>query len=1181
MDVTVVDAIRYGAVTRLLAVLFLTFAVATASAQTPPPTPPTDKKADPKKPEKAEQEPRPVSQELQKKESQQKDAPPAPAPALGTQPAAAVAPATEPEKKDEKKWDVMNPPGPAYDVDLDVTTGTWMSLDVSPDGKEIAFDLLGDLYVMPIGGGEAKALTTGVAWDMQPRYSPNGKWIAFTSDRSGGDNIWYMNRDGSDPKQVTKETFRLLNEPAWSPDSEFLVARKHFTSERSLGAGEMWLYHRTGGDGLQLTKKRTDQKDTGEPVFSPDGRYLYFSDDVTPGAIFEYNKDPNGQIYVIQRLDRESGEIERYVIGPGGSVRPTPSPDGKSLAFIRRVRYKTTLFVRDLESGRETPLFDGLDRDMQETWAVHGLYPTLSWTPDSKSIVFWAAGKIHRIDVASKQVANIPFHVKATRRVQEAVRFPVKVAPEQFDVKMLRWVEVSPRGNQVAYSALGHLYVRDLPSGTPRRLTRQTDHFEFYPSWSRDGKSIVYVTWNDETHGSIRVAPATGGEGRTVTSERGHYLEPAFSPDGSKIAYRTTRDGFLTSALWSNEPAIYVIPAAGGKPVRVSKRGALPQFGASNDRIFFMTFEDEGKRALRSVDIDGGDEREHVVSAFATDFAVSPDEKWLAWTENFDAHVTPFVRTGKSVEIGPKMSSVPVATVTRDAGEYLHWSGDAKRLYWSLGPELFQKDLIDAFAWLNPVSSRAESRDLGGRGTQTAPPAPPDPSTNARDDTGAPEKGTPIGFSHAYDVPSGKLALTGARVITMRGDEVIENGTVVIDRNRIVAVGANVSVPSDAKVIDARGKTIMPGIIDVHWHGGMGSDQIIPQQSWVNYASLAFGVTTIHDPSNDTAEIFTSSEMARAGLIVAPRIFSTGTILYGAKAPFKADINSLDDALAHLRRMKAAGAFSVKSYNQPRRDQRQQVIEAARQTGMMVVPEGGSLFQHNMTMIIDGHTGVEHSIPVAKVYDDVLQLWSKSRTGYTPTLVVGYGGNWGEVYWYQKTNVWADERLQTFVPRRILDARSRRRVMSPDEEFNHFNNATITKQLIDRGVSIQLGAHGQREGLAAHWEMWMFQQGGMTPHEALRAATLSGARYLGMDADIGSLEPGKLADLIVLDANPLENIRNTHSVRYTVVNGRIFDAAAMNEIGNHPRTRKAFFFQQPGNETWGAAAAEAIAHDGD
>ena len=322
------------------------------------------------------------------------------------------------------------------------------------------------------------------------------------------------------------------------------------------------------------------------------------------------------------------------------------------------------------------------------------------------------------------------------------------------------------------------------------------------------------------------------------------------------------------------------------------------------------------------------------------------------------------------------------------------------------------------------------------------------------------------------------------------------------------------------------------------------------------------------------------SELAKSGSVVAPRIFSTGTILYGAKGSFKADINSLDDALFHLRRMKAVGAFSVKSYNQPRRDQRQQVIEAARQLEMMVVPEGGSLFEHNMTMVVDGHTGVEHSIPVQKAYGDVTQLWSQSKTGYTPTLIVGYGGLWGENYWYAKTNVWEDQRLNAFVPRRIIDSRARRRTMAPDDEWNHIDNARIVKRLSDAGVSIQLGAHGQREGLGAHWEIWMFVQGGMTPLQALRAATLNGAHYLGLDKDIGSLEPGKLADLIVLDANPLENIRNTESVRTTIVNGRVFDAATMNEVGNHPRARQPFWFETPGNDAWGrTTAATAEDHD--
>ncbi len=173
---------------------------------------------------------------------------------------------------------------------------------------------------------------------MQPRFSPDGKRIAFTSDRAGGDNIWVMNRDGSSPTQVSKESFRLTNSPAWTPDGDFIAARKHFSGTRSLGAGEIWLYHRTGGDGVQMTKRQTEQKDMGEPAFSPDGRYLYYSMDITPGRTYQYNKDPNDEIYAIQRLDRKTGRTDRFVSGSGGSIRPTPSHDGKWLAFVRRQR---------------------------------------------------------------------------------------------------------------------------------------------------------------------------------------------------------------------------------------------------------------------------------------------------------------------------------------------------------------------------------------------------------------------------------------------------------------------------------------------------------------------------------------------------------------------------------------------------------------------------------------------------------------------------------------------------------------------------------------------------------------------------------------------------------------------------------------------------------------------------
>ena len=1048
----------------------------------------------------------------------------------------ASASATPAPSKDAPKWDVNAAPGPKTTAKLDVTEGTWMTVDVSPDGKDVVFDLLGDIYLLPIGGGEATSLTSGSMWDMQPRFSPDGKLIAFTSDRAGGDNIWVMNRDGSNPRQVTKESFRLLNSPAWSPDGQYIAARKHFTAGRSLGAGEIWLYHVSGGDGLQVTKKANEQKDVGEPVFSKDGKTIYYSMDATPGAFFEYNKDPYAGIYAIRAVNIETGENEGVTGGPGGAVRPVISRDGAKLAFARRIRDKEVLMLRDLISGREWPVYDGLERDMQEAWAIHGLYPTFAWTPDDAAIVIWAGGKLRRVEVKTKAVFDIPFHVKDTRAITEAVRFPIEVAPNEINVKMLRFVEVSPTGDKVLFQALGRLWIRDFPEGKPRRVTAQTDHWEMFPSFSRDGKSIVYTTWDDDKLASVRVVAASGGEGRVLTTKPGHYVEPAFSPDGATVVYRRSEGGYIRSDLYSSNQGIYKIPTAGGASILVTKRGTRPHFGLASDRVFFQKSEGDS-RSLSSIGLDGRDERAHFSSKDATEFKVSPDGKWVAFREGFKAFIAAFAVSGQKVDLGPKTSAFPVAQVSKEAGEFLHWAGDSSKLYWALGPELFERSLKDTFKFLAMADTLP---DLPAAGRQ-------------------------IGFTVEAELPKSKIALVGGRVITMKGDTVIADGVVVVEDNRIVAVGPRGAtiVPAGAKIVNAAGKTVMPGIVDVHWHGAFGSEEIVPQRNWVMYASLGFGVTTVHDPSNDTSTVFAAAEMARAGLITAPRIFSTGTILYGAAGDFRAEIDSLDDARFHLKKLKADGAFSVKSYNQPRREQRQQIIAAARELGMMVVPEGGSLFMHNMTMVADGHTGVEHSVPVAKLYEDALQFWSQSKTGYTPTLIVGYGGLSGENYWYERTRVWQNKRLLTFVPQENVDSRAMRPTMSAgDNDFNHINLAKSANDLDKRGVGVNLGAHGQREGLGAHWEMWMLAQGGMTPLNVLKAATLNGARYLGLDKDIGSLEVGKLADIIVIDGNPLADIRVTEKVTHTMVNGRLYDAATGDELLPTPAKRGRFFWER-------------------
>lgn len=1040
------------------------------------------------------------------------------------------------------KWDVANPAGQFNykDVPLSTDEGTWMNLDISPDGKQIVFDLLGDIYIMPAAGGEAKALRSGVPFEIQPKFSPNGKQISFTSDAGGGDNIWVMNTDGTQARQVTKEDFRLLNNAAWTPDGNYLIARKHFTSQRSLGAGEMWMYHVSGGSGIQLTKRRNDQQDVNEPTISPDGRYLYFCEDMYPGGFFQYNKNPNEQIYVTRRYDLVTGELVDITGGPGGAARPQISRDGKKLAFVRRVREKTVLYVHDLQTGDERPVFDDLSKDQSEAWAILGIYPNYAWTPDQTAIIIWAKGKIRRVDLSSLAVTTIPFKVNNNLKVAQALHFKNPAFSETFTSKTIRHAVTSPDGKWLVFNAAGYLWKKELPNGVPARLTAGTD-FEFEPAFSANGSEVVYVTWNDEQRGAVMKLSlvAKGAKPVKVTTEKGNYRQPAFSPDGTKIVFVKEDGNDHQGYTYVKDPGMYWIPSGGGTATMVKGEGDYPQFSRDGRRILYQT--GGGTKSLRSVKLDGSDERTLATLRSAFRMVPSPDEQWVAFAQSYKVYVAALPQTGKPVELDGKGESLPASQVARDAGINIHWSADSKKIHWTLGDEYFTDELRERFRFLDGAPSSL----------------PPIDSAGAK-----------IGLTLKSDVPEGRIAFQGARLITMEGNEVIEDGVIVISRNRIEAIGkrAELTIPAGTKVIDATGKTIVPGFVDAHAHIGNFRYGVSPQKHWQYYANVAYGVTSSHDPSSNSEMIFSQSEMVKTGVMVGPRIFSTGTILYGAEGLARTVVNNLDDARSAIRRTKAYGAFSVKSYNQPRRDQRQQIIQAARELNVEVVPEGGSNFFMNMSMVMDGHTSIEHNIPVVPLYQDVITLWGNSGTAYTPTLIVNFGGMSGEYYWYQHGNVWENERLLTFTPRSIIDSRSRHRTMIPEKEYEigHIATAQACKKLSDAGVKVNVGAHGQIQGLGVHWEMWMLAQGGMTPSEALRSATINGASLLGMDTEIGSLKAGKLADLVVLDKNPLENIQHTNSVSHTMINGRLYDAATMNEVGNYNRPRSKFFWEQGG-----------------
>ena len=530
-----------------------------------------------------------------------------------------------------------------------------------------------------------------------------------------------------------------------------------------------------------------------------------------------------------------------------------------------------------------------------------------------------------------------------------------------------------------------------------------------------------------------------------------------------------------------------------------------------------------------------------------------------------------------TLELGDSDGAVKVYTLTSDMADWLSWENE-RTLTWSQANDLYRTtvDKVLAKAEAKKAKEKAEAENKKAEKDDDAEDEDADADaeeSEATEESEEPDPNDPEKITVTVMVdrlkPEGTLVLDGGRLITMAGDnheEVIENGRIVVEGSRITAVGpaSSVSIPDGAKVVDTSGMTLMPGLVDAHAHMGYNAMDILPQRDWQYYANLAYGVTATMDPSASTHLVFAQSEMVEAGIVKGPRIYSTGFILYGADISGRAPTKTYEDALRHVKRMKQYGAFAIKSYMQPKRIQRQWYVKACRELEMLNFPEGGGNFEGNMGMILDGHTGIEHTTPVAPLYEDILQMWSATEVGYTPTFLVAYGGIAGEHWFYQNTTpLFQDEKVKRFTPKATVESRSRRLKMAGFEgDFFHMTVAESAGELLRRGVYVNLGQHGQRQGIGCHWDLWALAQGGVSNIDVLKAGTINPASYIGLGADMGSLEAGKLADIAVLSGNPLEDIRQTNTVEMVVKNGELFDANSMNQEWPVEVEREAFMWEE-------------------
>src|ERR1700722_5503891 len=516
--------------------------------------------------------------------------------------------------KDTTKYAAFKdlPLKPQRSIRFTTTEATWTSLDVSPDGKTIVFDLMGDLYTLPMSGGQATQLTRGIAFDTHPRYSPDGKKILFTSDRSGSENVWWIDLVTKDTLQVTKEKDQNFPSAAWTPDGDYIVYSKGKLDV------QLYMVHKNGGGGVQLIN--TPGMKTIDPAVSPDGRYVYFSQRTGP---WSYNAQlPQFEVGI---YDRDNSKVSTVTSRYGSGFTPVLSPDGKWLVYGSRFEDKTGLVIRDLHTGDEKWLAYPVQRDDQESIATMGVLPGMAFTPDSKDLVASYGGKIHRIPVDGGAPQEIPFSADVQLELGPRLEFKYPVSDSAYGLAtQIRDAVPSPDGKRLAFTVLDRLYVMDYPGGKAKRLTGN-NFTEAQPVWSKDGKYIVFVTWAPQGGQLCRVAAAGGAAPQQLSKLPALYENPVFDNSGEKIVFIRARAQQFKDAYETGyddaEDELCWIPAAGGEITVIDRSNGRynPHFVVGVDRIFLNS----GRGDLISLKWDGTDEKTIAHVTGITTFGIS------------------------------------------------------------------------------------------------------------------------------------------------------------------------------------------------------------------------------------------------------------------------------------------------------------------------------------------------------------------------------------------------------------------------------------------------------------------------------------------------------------------------------------------------------------------------------
>lgn len=1021
---------------------------------------------------------------------------------------------------------------------------TLPNLHVTPDGKNIIFDVLGDIYQAPIGGGKAKVLLQDNHWKRAGKLSPDGKTLAYVSDETGEFQVWTMGIDTKEKRVYPiKEAFHYSLYAYWKDEKYLLIPSKEGLRSFDINSNENGII-RSAKEEERNIMHTTNHKMT----IDKRGVNAFYQFD---SALWAYDLNENIDKYIGKFEENRKKTLVRVSQNGQKALYFGQSSEESNVMELKYWNLETNI-IKSLYKTKDLGFSTNLDYSFDFI--------------DDSTIVLDKEGEIVRMDIETGVYEPIPIEVEVRKIIKKPLRRePQYIRDSIITASVLRNPITQKDLDTIYFGAFGKLHGYAKTTQAITEIYPNEDRFELSPSLSPDGKYLAYTTWNDIEMGHLFVRDLERGKEYQLTKTPGRYINPAWSPDGTEIVFVSDetearmgiprQSGGVNTEKYHmdihritvfNNTIIQEQSKSGGifriyPFTNIPKRFyPIPVYRPNGESIMVTTRNLKKdlpiliELNLKTYEIT----HEKLIPFHAHEVIVSPDSKHIAlifdeqvWLDSFP-HSLKMEYSENSEFISEKYHYkngyvnnilLPKAkSVYEIAPSYLSWQ-DEHTLMWGSAEEVYTYDVR----------------------------------------TGVTEKIADIKVKKPRAVPKTQYALTNARIITMnKQGEVIEKGTILVKDNRIEAVGeiADIVIPKGYKTFNLKEKTIIPGLIDVHAHYHYNSYEFNNLQEYQYLGNLAYGVTTIYDPSVNELDYRERAQLVEIGKLLGPRVFASGNTIIEETGKLGYNYTTLEDfkdafrVVLSMRKLKTSGP--IKEYGFKNSFKRNLLREASVKNNLGITAhQNKSLKAFNR--IVQGYTAIEHEIASFPLQYDVIQLIAQSRVSYTPTYLVRpgitdiyiditnkernklisfngeviYNNNYGVTYENRNTH------RKTLIDR-----------WSKTSKYEQLRALNSLNDIVDSGGKISVGGHGNPlPGIGTHWEIW-FLTNGISKYKALEAATINGANKLDLQEEIGSIENRKLADMVVLNSNPLEDIFNTTDIFYTIQNGSIYDATTMNQV---------------------------------